>query len=244
MLERLQKIMAEAGVTSRRKAEKLILEGRVAVNGRAVTALGSKADSARDKISVDGRPLPRAAGRLVILLNKPDGYISTVSDPQHRPTVLSLVRGVKERVYPVGRLDYHSTGLILLTNDGELANFLMTRAARVPRTYYVKLKGEPAPEDLGKLERGIVLDGRRTLPCRIHPLAERGKPWFEITLLEGRNHQVRRMFERIGQPVLKLKRVRIAFLTDRGIAAGQFRVLSPKEIERLKRWKPDDDYKF
>jgi 23S rRNA pseudouridine2605 synthase len=238
MLERLQKIVADAGVTSRRKAEKLILEGRVTVNGRAVTKLGSKADPALDKISVDARPLARAAGRVTLLLNKPDGYISTVSDPLHRPTVLSLVRGVTERVYPVGRLDYHSTGLILLTNDGDLANFLMSRASGIPRAYHVKLKGPPAPEDLRKLERGIVLDGRRTAPCRVHPLAERGTPWYEITLVEGRYHQVRRMFERIGQPVLKLKRVRIAFLTEQGLAPGQFRALAPREIERLKRWKP------
>ncbi len=237
-MERLQKIIAEAGITSRRKAEKLIVEGRVAVNGRTVTAVGSKADPARDKICVDGRPLTRNPRRVTVLLNKPDGYISTVSDPQHRPTVLSLLRGVKERLYPVGRLDYHSTGLLLLTNDGELAHFLMSPSSGIPRTYHVKLPGNPKPEDLRKLENGIVLDGRPTAPCSIRPLTGRGKPWYEITLVEGRYHQVRRMFERIGQPVLKLKRVRIAFLTERGLPPGGFRLLPLKEVERLKRWNP------
>jgi len=237
MLERLQKIIAAAGVTSRRKAEDLIREGRVTVNGRAVTELGSRADSGRDRIQVDGRPL-RSRGRLVYLLvNKPVGYVSTVSDPERRPTVVSLLRSVKERVYPVGRLDYHSSGIILLTNDGELANFMMSRRSAVPRSYQVKLGGRPTIEDLRKLERGIVLDAQRTAPARIRPLmsaADRDKPWYEITLVEGRYHQVRRMFERIGQEVLKLKRIRIAFLTDEGLATGQFRHLTPLEIRRLK----------
>jgi 23S rRNA pseudouridine2605 synthase len=236
MLERLQKIIAAAGVTSRRKAEDLIRAGRVMVNGQVVTELGSKADPAHDRIKVDGRPL-RSGGRLVYLLvNKPVGYVSTVSDPQHRPTVVSLVGGIKERVYPVGRLDYHSSGIILLTNDGELANFMMSRSSAVPRTYHVKLSGRPTAEDLRKLEGGLVLDGQRTAPARIRPLmkAQEGdKPWYEITLVEGRYHQVRRMFERIGQEVVKLKRVRIAFLTADGLARGHFRHLTPGEVRRL-----------
>lgn len=236
MLERLQKIIAAAGITSRRKAEDLIRAGRVTVNGQLVTELGSKANPARDRIKVDGRPL-RSGGRLVYLLvNKPVGYVSTVSDPQHRPTVVSLARGIKERVYPVGRLDYHSSGIILLTNDGELANFMMSRASAVPRTYHVKLDGRPSTEDLRKLERGIVLDGQRTAPARIRPLMkvqEGDKPWYEVTLVEGRYHQVRRMFERIGQEVVKLKRVRIAFLTGEGLASGQFRHLTSLEVQRL-----------
>jgi len=238
MLERLQKIIASAGVTSRRKAEELIQQGRVTVNGQAVTQLGSKADAARDHIRVDGRPLRPTRNLTYVLLNKPVGYVSTVSDPQHRPTVVSLVRGVKERIYPVGRLDYHSSGIILLTNDGELANFMMTRASAVPRTYHVKLAESVELEALRKLERGIVLDGQRTAPARIRPVkhrSDRDKPWYEITLVEGRYHQVRRMFERIGRPVVKLKRVRIAFLTDEGLAPGRFRHLAPREIERLKK---------
>jgi len=236
MQERLQKIIAEAGITSRRKAEELILQGRVVVNGQVVTQLGSKADPERDRIRVDGRLLRQPTQRVYLLLNKPTGYVSTVSDPQHRRTVMSLVRGIKERVYPVGRLDYHSSGLMLLTNDGELANFLMSPASGVPRTYHVRLEGRPDPGALKKLAEGIVLDGRRTAPCQIRPLAERDKPWYEVTLVEGRYHQVRRMFERIGQAVVKLKRVRIGFLTDHGLAPGRFRFLTSAEVARLKKW--------
>ena len=241
MQERLQKIIAAAGVASRRKAEELIVQGRVTVNARAVTELGSKADPVRDHIRVDGKPLRRPGRPVYLLLNKPPGYVSTVSDPQRRPTVISLLRGVTERVYPVGRLDYHSSGLILLANDGELANFLMSRASKIPRTYHVKLEGCPSPDELAKLEQGIVLDGRRTAPAKIRQIAAREKPWYEITLIEGRYHQVRRMFERVGHPVIKLKRVRIAFLTDRNLAPGAFRHLSPGEVERLKNWKGTAD---
>lgn len=240
MEQRLQKIIADAGITSRRKAEELILQGRVTVNGQVVTQLGSKADAERDHVRVDGRLIQRPSCHVYLLLHKPIGYVSTVSDPQRRPTVISLLRGVKERVYPVGRLDYHSSGLILLTNDGELANLMMSRATAIPRTYQVKLEGRPAPSDLAKLERGIVLDGRHTAPARIRLLAERDKPWYEITLTEGRYHQVRRMFERIGQAVIKLKRVRIAFLTDEGLAPGHFRHLTAAEVKRLKSWKGVD----
>jgi len=237
MQERLQKIIAAAGVASRRKAEELIVQGRVTVNGRAVTQLGSKADALRDQIRVDGTLLRPSRRHVYLLLNKPPGYVSTVSDPQRRPTVLSLLRGVKERVYPVGRLDYQSSGLILLTNDGELANFLMSRASQIPRTYHVKLEGRPAPHALEKLAKGIVLDGWRTAPAHLRLVVDRERPRYEITLIEGRYHQVRRMFERLGQPVVKLKRVRIAFLTDEGLAPGHFRHLTPAEVNRLKNWK-------
>jgi pseudouridine synthase len=234
---RLQKIIAEAGITSRRKAEELILEGRVSVNGEVVTRLGSKADPERDHIKVDGKLLRRAARHLYLLLNKPVGYVSTVSDPQRRLTVISLLKGIKERVYPVGRLDYHSSGLLLLTNDGDLANLVMSRAAAVPRTYHAKLESHPKPEDLTKLAEGVVLDGQRTAPAKVRRVLEQTKPWYEITLIEGRHHQVRRMFERIGCPVVKLKRVRIAFLTDEGLAPGRYRHLTPAEVERLKNWR-------
>ncbi len=215
----------------------MILEGRVSVNSETVTQLGSKADPERDHIRVDGRLLARATSHVYLLLNKPVGYVSTVSDPQRRPTVLSLVRGIKQRVYPVGRLDYHSSGLMILTNDGALANFLMSPASAVPRTYHVKLQGRPEAGEIAKLEGGVVLDGRRTAPCKIGPLAGRDKPWYEITLVEGRYHQVRRMFERIGQPVVKLRRVQIAFLTDRGLRPGQLRHLTRAEVERLRNWR-------
>ncbi len=239
MQERLQKIIAAAGITSRRKAEEMIVQGRVSVNGHVIRELGSKADPEQDNIRVDGKPLRRAHGHIVILLNKPTGIVSTLRDPQGRPTVVSLLAGIKERVYPVGRLDFQSSGLMLLTNDGELTNFLTSRASQIPRTYHVKLEGQPSSNDLARLERGIVLDGRPTAPCKIRMIAEREKPWYEITLVEGRYHQVRRMFERCGQRVVKLKRVRFAFLTDRGLAPGQYRPLRASEIDRLKHWKPD-----
>lgn len=239
MQERLQKIIAAAGVTSRRKAEEMMVQGRVSVNGHVVRELGSKADAGRDKIRVDGKPLPGSRDHLVVLLNKPPGVVSTLHDPQGRPTVVKLLESVKQRVYPVGRLDYNSSGLLLLTNDGELTHFLTSRASRIPRTYHVKLEGQPSPKDLARLEHGIVMDGRPTDPCKIRMISEREKPWYEITLVEGRYHQVRRMFERAGQGVVKLKRVRFAFLTDRGLAPGQFRYLSPSEIDRLKHWKTE-----
>jgi 23S rRNA pseudouridine2605 synthase len=239
MDQRLQKIIADAGITSRRKAEQIILDGRVSVNGKSVSKLGSKADPDRDHIRVDGRLLARTTGYVYLLVNKPVGYVSTVSDPQGRPTVVSLVRGIKQRVYPVGRLDYHSSGLMILTNDGELANFLMSRASAVPRTYQVKLEGRPDPADIAKVQTGIALDGRRTESCQIRALGQDPKPWYEITLVEGRYHQVRRMFERIGKGVVKLKRVRIAFLTDKGLESGQVRHLKRSEVEQLKAWKPE-----
>jgi 23S rRNA pseudouridine2605 synthase len=237
MQERLQKIIAAAGLTSRRKAEALIQEGRVKVNGQTVIELGSKANRSRDRITVDGRPLASTHILVYLLLNKPVGYVSTVTDPERRPTVLSLVRGIKERVYPVGRLDYSSSGIMLLTNDGDLANFLMSRASAVPRAYQVKIGSALSPGDVQKLERGVVLDGRRTAPAKVRCLGARTgreKPWYEITLVEGRYHQVRRMFEHVGQSVIKLKRVRIAFLSDNGLAPGQFRHLTPAEIRKLK----------
>jgi 23S rRNA pseudouridine2605 synthase len=239
MQERLQKIIAAAGVTSRRKAEELIVQGRVSVNGHTIRELGSKADPERDKIRVDGKFLPQVRKHVVILLNKPAGCVSTLSDPEGRPTVVSLLRGVRERVYPVGRLDYASSGVLLLTNDGELANLLTARASKIPRTYHVKLKAKPTPEDMARLERGMVLDGQRTAPAKIRLLREREKPWYVITLVEGRYHEVRRLIERIGNRVVKLQRVSFGFLTVQGLGLGEFRYLKPQEVERLKSWKPE-----
>ena len=202
---------------------------------------GRRPTWSRDHIRVDGRLLSRATEYVYLLVNKPVGYVSTVSDPQGRPTVVSLVRGIKQRVYPVGRLDYHSSGLMILTNDGELANFLMSRASAVPRSYQVKLEGRPEPADIAKLQTGIALDGRRTEPCQIRALGQDAKPWYEITLVEGRYHQVRRMFERIGKGVVKLKRVRIAFLTDKDLAPGKVRHLTRAEVARLKAWKGEKE---
>ncbi|MGH9404339.1 MAG: pseudouridine synthase [Terriglobia bacterium] len=242
MQERVHKIIAAAGITSRRKAEELIRQGLVTVNGSVVTELGSKADAQRDHIRVSGKMLRRCPARVTFLLNKPPGVVSTVDDPEGRPTVVTLLRklAIQDRIYPVGRLDFHSSGLIVMTNDGDLASHLMARASAVPRTYHVKLAGTPARAALSLLESGIALDGRSTAPAVIRPLGaktRREKPWYEITLVEGRYHQVRRMFERIGQPVVKLKRVRIGFLTDKGLALGRVRPLTAEEVARLKAWK-------
>src|SRR6266567_2271390 len=182
MPERLQKIIAAAGICSRRRAEEFITQGRVSVNGHTVTVLGSKADPERDHIKVDGKLIQRSDKRVYVLLNKPPGYVSTVRDPENRPTVMALLKGIRERVYPVGRLDYASAGLLLLTNDGELANRMMSRASEFPRTYHVKLEGMPAPGGLEKLVRGIALDGRRTAPAQIRALSQGAgadKPWYE-----------------------------------------------------------------
>ena len=237
-LERLQKIIAAAGVASRRKAEELITSGRVRVNGTVVTELGTKADSVNDHIKVNGKLLQRVERHVYLLLNKPKGYVTTVSDPEKRPTVMDLIRGVKGRVYPVGRLDYASEGLLLLTNDGTLANLLMKAASHVPKTYLVKVAGTPREEDLAKLRAGVSIatdDGKRvrTGPAAVRIVKEAANPWYEITLIEGRNRQIRRMFEAVGHHVEKIKRVRYGPLTL-DVPPGEFRSLTLKEVERLK----------
>jgi len=200
--ERLQKIIAAAGIASRRKAEELISSGRVAVNGRTVTELGTKADPDQDHIRVNGKLLHGPERSVYLLLNKPKGYVTTVSDPEGRPTVMSLLRGIKARVYPVGRLDYASEGLLLLTNDGALAQQLMKAASHVPKTYLIKVSGQPSEEALAKVRSGVSIEinkGRRikTAPAKIRIIREADNPWYEITLIEGRNRQIRRMFEQV-----------------------------------------------
>jgi len=237
-LERLQKIIAAAGIASRRKAEELIAAGRVQVNGKVVTELGSKADAGTDHIRVDGKLLRREQQHVYLLLNKPKGYVTTVSDPESRPTVMQLIHGVKARVYPVGRLDYASEGLLLLTNDGELANKLMKAASKVPKTYVVKVAGTPSPEALEKLRGGVSIatdDGRRvrTAPAGIRLVKEGANPWYEVTLIEGRNREIRRMFEEVGHHVEKIKRVRYGPLSL-DVPPGEFRKLTPREVERLR----------
>ena len=237
-LERLQKIIAAAGVASRRKAEELITSGQVQVNGRVVTELGSKADPQTDHVRVNGKLLPAVQRPVYLLLNKPKGYVTTVSDPEKRPTVVDLIRGVKGRVYPVGRLDYASEGLLLLTNDGELANRLMKAASHVPKTYVVKVAGNPKEEAIAKLRSGVSIatdDGKRVRTGRagVRIVKEAANPWYEITLMEGRNRQIRRMFEAVGHHVEKIKRVRYGPLTL-DVPPGQFRLLTLKEVERLK----------
>jgi 23S rRNA pseudouridine2605 synthase len=235
---RLQKIIAAAGIASRRKAEELISSGRVAVNGRTVTELGTKADPERDHIRVDGRLLHGPQRRIYVLLNKPKGYVTTVSDPEGRPTVMSLLGGIKSRVYPVGRLDYASEGLLLLTNDGDLAQQLMKAASHVPKTYLVKVSGQPSEEALRKLRSGVSIEteeGRRvkTAPAKIRIVREATNPWYEITLIEGRNRQIRRMFAQVGHQVEKIRRIRYGPL-QLDLPPGRYRQLTPQEVSRLK----------
>jgi len=237
-LERLQKIIAAAGIASRRKAEELITGGLVQVNGKIVTELGTKADAETDHVRVNGKLLQGAQRHLYILLNKPKGYVTTMSDPEKRPTVMDLMRGVKGRVYPVGRLDYASEGLLLMTNDGELAHQLMKAASHVPKTYVVKVAGTPKEEALAKLRAGISIatdDGKRvkTGPASVRVVKEAANPWYEITLIEGRNRQIRRMFEAVGHHVEKIKRVKYGPLSL-DVPPGEFRSLTLREIERLK----------
>lgn len=233
MQERLQKILAHAGVSSRRKAEDLITEGRVTVNGHIVKELGSKADPYEDVIKVDGKKLRPPQRPVYILLNKPKNVMSTSSDPEGRPTVMDHVKGkVKERVYPVGRLDFGSEGLIILTNDGEFTKF-MTQAGVVPKVYHVKLSGRPVENALVRLRRGAFVDKERLAPCEIEVIKDEENPWYEVTLHQGRNQQIRRMFLTIGHPVEKLRRVRIGFLEDKKLRAGQWRFLTEDEVHRF-----------
>jgi 23S rRNA pseudouridine2605 synthase len=236
--ERLQKIISAAGIASRRKAEELITSGRVQINGQTVTELGTKADPDTDHIRVNGKLLHGEQHHIYLLLNKPKGYVTTVSDPENRPTVMRLIHGVKQRVYPVGRLDYASEGLLLLTNDGALANKLMKAASHVPKTYVVKVAGTPSAEALEKLRAGISIatdQGRRarTAPATIRLIKEGANPWYEVVLIEGRNREIRRMFEKVGHHVEKIKRVRYGPLTL-DVPPGEFRKLTAQEVERLR----------
>jgi 23S rRNA pseudouridine2605 synthase len=233
--ERLQKILAHAGIASRRHAEQFIQEGRVTVNGAVVTELGSKADLETDHIKVDGKLLHAPKRLVYIALHKPNNTVTTVCDPQQRATVMDLLTGVRERVYPVGRLDYHSEGLLLLTNDGEMANAVMSAATHLPKTYLVKVNGALAPEQEERFRRGIPLSGRRTLPAGLKLVHAAENPWYEVRLFEGRNNQIRLMFKHFGRLVEKLKRMRIGPLELGPLKPGEFRYLSGEEVARLRR---------
>jgi 23S rRNA pseudouridine2605 synthase len=238
-LERLQKIMAASGVASRRKAEEIIAAGRVTVNGKVVTEQGTKADAQRDEICVDGKPIEKPQRLRYFLLNKPKGYVTTVSDPEGRPTVMDLLPKRGERVYPVGRLDYASEGLLVMTNDGALAQKLMKAGSHVPKTYLVKTSGKPDEEAIERLRAGVKIeleDGKRvkTSPAKIRLAEDGANPWYEVVLIEGRNRQIRRMFAQVGHQVEKIKRVRVGPL-ELDVAPGKYRELTTKEVERLKR---------
>jgi 23S rRNA pseudouridine2605 synthase len=251
-LERLQKIIAAAGVASRRKSEELITSGRVEVNGKIVSELGAKADPEHDRIRVDGKALRAPQRHRVIMLNKPKGYVSTTSDPEHRSTVLDLIKDAKsQRLYPIGRLDYHSEGLLLLTNDGDLAEQLTRASSHVRKTYLVKISGKPDEAALDRLRKGVKLPPRpiydsagkiipgkaepgvTTAPASIELFKDAPNPWFEVVLIEGRNRQIRRMFEEIGHHVEKIKRVRYGPL-ELNVHPGEHRDLSKDEVQKLR----------
>jgi 23S rRNA pseudouridine2605 synthase len=227
--ERLQKILSQAGIASRRASEQLMIDGRVTVNGATIRELGTKADAAHDDIRVDGRRVKIAEVRRYLLLNKPRGYVSTRSDPQQRPTVIDLLTGVHEYVYPVGRLDYDSEGLLLLTNDGDLAARLTHPSHGVARVYEARVLGEPDAHDLDRLRKGVPIEGRKTGPADI--TVHRGV--LLITVREGRNRQVRKMCEAIGHPVTELKRVAIGPIRDAKLKPGRWRNLTAEEVRKL-----------
>ena len=253
---RLQKIIAQAGIASRRKGEELIQQGRVQVNGKVVTELGEKADPSKDHIRVDGKLLHGAERTRYFVLNKPRGYVTTLHDPEHRPTVAQIFSHVKERLFPVGRLDYGSEGLLLMTNDGELANSLMRAANGVEKVYVVKTSGRPSEEAMERLRQGIRIPKGRveaeekakgsgssagsatetvmTAPAGIRVIREADNPWLEVRLVEGRNRQIRKMFEEAGHHVEKIRRIAYGPL-ELDVPPGEFRELEPEEVEALKK---------
>jgi 23S rRNA pseudouridine2605 synthase len=241
--QRLQKIVAAAGITSRRKAEELITSGRVQVNGQTVTELGSKADPERDHIRVDGKLLKRPQHPHYFMLNKPKGVVTTVSDPEGRPTVMQFFARAGTRLFPVGRLDYQSEGLLLMTNDGDLANVLTSAASHVEKTYLVKVSGKPTDQELEQLRHGVMIDrGRRgerlgrvmTQPARISEIREGDNPWYEVVLIEGKNREIRKMFEEVGHFVEKVRRVGFGpLILD--VPPGEVRELTEDEVSQLKR---------
>jgi 23S rRNA pseudouridine2605 synthase len=236
-VERLQKILSQAGVASRRASEQLMIEGRVTVNGATVRELGSKADPAADDIRVDGRRIKLPERHRYLLLNKPRGYVTTRSDPERRPTVMDLLRGVGDYVYPVGRLDYDTEGLLILTNDGDLAARLTHPSHEVPRVYEARVLGVPDAHDVERLMKGVTVEGRRTQPAQVQLLPGRheGYAAVRVTIREGRNRQVRNMFEAIGHPVDELTRVAIGPIRDSRLKVGHWRNLTAAEIASLQK---------
>ncbi|HYO83289.1 MAG TPA: pseudouridine synthase [Bryobacteraceae bacterium] len=232
--ERLQKILSHAGVASRRRAEQMIQEGRVTVNGTTVTELGSKADLDRDHIKVDGKLLRQPARMLYLSFNKPREVVTTLSDPQGRTTIVDVLRGVKERVYPVGRLDYQSEGLLLLTNDGEFANRITSAKNQVEKTYVVKVNGALTPEQEAEFRSGVPVHGRPTAPAKLKLIKPGASPWYEVRLIEGRQNQIRMMFRHFGVHVEKLRRVKVGFL-ELDVEPGEWRHLTEREMQRFRR---------
>ena len=233
--ERLQKILSEAGITSRRKAEKLIVQGRVSVNGRVVSELGTKAVLGKDEICVDGKAIKAETEKVIVALFKPRNCVTTLHDPQGRPTVAELVKSISVRVYPVGRLDFDAEGLLLMTNDGELAHRLQHPRYKVPKTYLVKIRAHPLEEALAQLQQGISLEDGITAPAEVQVLEDDKKAtWLSLTLREGRNHQVKRMCAAVGCPVLKLRRTQIGPIDLGSLRPGGSRRLNAREVRALR----------
>ncbi len=249
MQQRLQKLIATAGIASRRHAEELISAGHVSVNGRVVTELGTKADPDTDHIKVNGRLInPQLAQRVnvYVLLNKPRGYLTSVSDPEGRPLVVDLIPPSLGRLHPVGRLDFNTEGLLLLTNDGEFTNLITSARNQIPKVYKARVQGTPSDKAIDRLRRGVLIgEGERTAPAEVRRLrSSESNSWFEVVLHEGRNQQVRRMFDAIGHSVVRLKRIRIGDLEDQNLRTGEWRTLTAIEVKRFKKprkVKPETD---
>jgi pseudouridine synthase len=245
MQERLQKLIAAAGIASRRHAEQMITAGQVSINGKVVTELGVKADPYNDHIKVRGKlinPLLKQREKVYLLLNKPRGYLTSVSDDRGRPVVLELIPRSVGVVHPVGRLDFNTEGLLLLTNDGEFTNYITSARNNVQKIYEVKLKGIPPEDAIDRLRNGVVLDdGTRTAPAQITKTKETGtNSWFEVILHQGRNQQIRRMFNLIGYSVVKLRRIQIGSLHDERLPPGQWRLLTNAEVNRFFKQRPKE----
>jgi len=237
MKERLQKIIAQAGLASRRKAEEWIVQGRVTVNGTVTTELGTKADPGDDVIQVNGIQIGPSENKVYIALHKPYGYISSTTDPQGRPTVTSLIKkDIAERMFPVGRLDFDTEGLLLLTNDGAFSQALLHPKSRVPRTYQVKVKGIPPQKAIDRLEKGIVIDGAKTWRANIRITGKtKNNSWLEVVLWEGRNRQIKKMFEAVGTRVLRIIRTAFGPVSLDDLKAGTYRYLQKREIKEIKK---------
>ena len=237
MAERLQKLIAQAGLASRRQAEKWIEEGKVLVNG-CPAKLGDRANLMTDQVQIDGKVLAPAQEKITVLLNKPRGYVSTLKDPESRRLVTDLIVDIPERLFPVGRLDYNTEGLLLLTNDGDLAQIVSHPRHHTEKTYLIKVRGSLSTKMVRRLEQGLVLDDGKTAPAKVEKVRTVGSNcWFELTIHEGKNRQVRRMCEVLGLTVVRLKRIRLDFLDLKRVATGCYRRLSASEIEKLRKFK-------
>jgi 23S rRNA pseudouridine2605 synthase len=235
MEKRLQKILSEMGIASRRKAEELIAEGRITVNGRIAT-IGMKADPVKDHIKVGGKLLIKPEPKVYLIFNKPKQVVTSLRDPEGRLTVKDFLRGIKYKIFPVGRLDYDSEGLLLLTNDGDFAHAVLHPSGKIQKTYLVKVKGTPEDAGVERLRRGVKLEDGVTAPAKIKKMRlTENNSWFEMTIHEGRKRQIRRMFETIGHPVLKLKRTRINGIELGDLKSGGYRYLTPEEMSKMKK---------